>query len=238
MCSRLICTALCALTLACGSTPTPSDPRPLPPPILSGRVSDLNTGAPLTAVILTVIDGPNASRTTVSDAGGRFLFGTLTVGRFTLRARYQGYDSVFQGVNFVADTTLNIQMQPAMQTLSGTWTGTLSFMQNGAKTVAIPQLTLVHTGTSISSTFLTSGPYQGSFSGTLRDPASIASRTETGGTMTVTYDVAGRNPMTCRGTVSFTGTVNWTRAAMTASQITLECGIALTAVTMSLERQQ
>ena len=31
-----------------------------------------------------------------------------------------------------------------------------------------------------------------------RDPAAIASTAETGGTMTVTYDLAGRNPITCR----------------------------------------
>ena len=56
--------------------------------------------------------------------------------------------------------------------------------------------------------------------------------------MTVTYEVAGRNPTTCRGAGSVTGTINWTRAAMTAAQISLECGITLTIVTLALERQQ
>jgi Methyltransferase FkbM domain len=42
----------------------------------------------------------------------------------------------------------------------------------------------------------------------------------------------------CRGTDRFTGTANRTHAALTAPQITLECGITLTAVTVCLERQQ
>ncbi len=158
-----------------------------------------------------------------------------------IRIRHTGYDSVFESVTFVGDSRLDVQMRPSMQTLAGTWAGTLSFVQvsTGIRTdVVIPQLTMTQAGTAISSTFRTSGPYDGSFSGTLSDPASIASTTETGGTMTVTFDFSGRNPMICRGTGSFTGTVNWTRASMTAPQIPLECGMALTNVTIAIERQQ
>jgi hypothetical protein len=241
MCSRLMRTVLCALTLACSqSSPAPSDPRPLPPAefSLTGRVSDLNTGAPLIGAAIAVVDGTNVGRATTSGADGTYTL-VLRPGGLTIRARYGGYDSVFQGVTFVANTLVDIQMRPAGQTLAGTWAGTLSVVQAGIPTdVAIPQLTMTQAGSNISSTFSTSSPYGGSFSGTLRDPASIASTTETSGTMTVTYNLSGRNPMTCRGTGSFTGTVNWTRATMTAPPMTLDCGISLTAVTMALERQQ
>jgi hypothetical protein len=230
--------------LACSeSAPAPSSPpRPLPPAEFSliGRVSDFNTGVALMGATITVVDGTNVGRATTSGADGTYNL-VLRQGGFTIRARYDGYDSVFQGVTFVANTVVDIQMRPAGQTLAGRWAGTLSFVQSstGFRTeVAIPQLTMLHAGNNISSTFRTSGPYDGSFSGTLRDPASIASTTETGGTMTVTFDLAGRNPMTCQGTGTFAGTINWTRAAMTAPQITLECGITLTPVTIALERQQ
>ena len=231
------------MTLACSEpTPAPSDPRPLPPAefSLSGRVSDFNTGVALNGATITVVDGTNGGRATTSGADGTYLF-VLRPGGFTIGVRYDGYDSVFQGVTLVANALVDIQMRPAMRTLAGTWAGTLSFVQvsTGIRTdVAIPQLGMTHAGNNISSTFRTSGPYEGSFSGTLRDPASIASTTETGGTMTVTYNLAGRNPTTCSGMGSFTGTVNWTRAAMMAPQITLECGTTLTAVTISVERRQ
>ena len=242
MCSRRMGTALCALTLACSeSAPAPSDPRPLPPAefSLTGRVSDFNTGVPLTGAAITVVDGANVGRANTSGADGTYSL-ALRPGGFTIRARYDGYDSVFQGVTFVANTVVDIQMRPVMQTLAGTWAGMLSFVQvsTGSRTdVAIPQLTMLHSGNNLSSTFRTSGPYDGSFTGTLRD-SSIAATTGTAGTMTVAFFLSGRNPMTCRGTDRFTGTVNWTRGAMTAPQITLECGITLTAVTVSLERQQ
>ena len=246
MWSRAIGTALCVVTLACSeSAPAPSDPRPLPPLpppefSLTGRVSDVNTGVPLTGATITVVDGTNVGRAATTGADGTYSL-VLKPGGFTVRARYEGYDSVFQGVTLVANTLVDIQMRPANQTLAGTWTGTLSFVQvsTGISTeLAIPQLAMTQAGSNIASTFRTSGPYGGSFSGTLHDPAAIASTTETGGTMTLTYDLAGRNPMTCRGTSSFTGTVNWTRAALTTPQITLDCGMTLTAVTIALERQQ
>jgi len=243
MWSRGIGTALCVLTLACSeSAPAPSDPRPLPPPefSLTGRVSGVDTGIPLIGATITVVDGTNVGRAATTGADGTYSL-VLMPGGFTIRVRYDGYDSVFQGVTLVANSLVDIQMRPANQTLAGTWAGTMSFVQvsTGISTaLEIPQLAMTQAGSNIASTFRTSGPYGGSFSGTLRDPAAIASTTETGGTMTVTYDLAGRNPMTCRGSGTFTGTTNWTRATMNAPQITLDCGMTLTAVTIALERQQ
>ena len=203
-------------------------------------MSDFNSGVPLTGAAIAVVDGTNVGRATTSGADGTYGL-ALRPGGFTIRSRYGGYDSVFQGVTFVANTVLDIQMRPVMQTLAGTWAGTLSFVQvsTGTRTdVAIPQLTMLQMGNNLSATFRTSGPYEGSFTGTLNDPSSLASTTETAGTMAVAFLLSGRNPMTCRGTDRFTGTVNWTRAAMTAPQIMLECGITLTGVTVSLERRQ
>jgi hypothetical protein len=236
--------AACLVALACsGSTPTA--PPATPPPqsntfALSGRVSDADTGAPLATVTIAILDGANASRSAASDAGGAFRLNDLRLGGFTVRARHDGYDPVFRGITLVADTSVDIQMRKAKQSLAGTWTGTLSFTPaTGARQdVDIPQLTLLHVGDTISSSFLTAGPYVGSFSGTLRDPASIGSSTGVAGTMTLTINQSGRNPTTCRGEAGFTGTIDWTRAMTSTPQIAFECGTTFTNVTMSLVRQQ
>lgn len=184
------------------------------------------------------MDGVNAQRTTTSDANGGFRLGDLSVGGFTLRARYSGYDSEFRNITFVADTAIDLVMRPAMQTLAGAWTGTLAFtLSSGTRqSVAIPQLAMVHDGNRVSSNFLTSGPYLMSFSGTLGDPALLASTAAFAGTLTITMTLSGRGPLTCQGTSGFTGTVDWTHMVMTTPQVVFECGVTFTNVTTSLIR--
>ena len=232
--------ALCLTAFACGESQ--SMPPTVPPTTftLSGRVFDADTGAPLAGAAVNILDGKDAARTAVTDAGGSFRLTGLTAGGFTVRVQEAGYDSFFQGVTFVTDMSIDVRMKAAKQTLAGTWTGTLSFTTaNGApQDVAVPQLTLMQAGDAVSSTFLTSGPYQGSFVGTLRDPSSIGSTTALSGTMTVTLDLSGRPPSTCRGTADFTGTVNWTQLSIGAPRMVFECGTVFTAVTMSFVRQQ
>lgn len=238
--ARSAVVALCLSVFACGE-PAPMPPMPQPTTFtLSGRVTDADTGVPLAGAAVNILDGKDAARTAVTDAAGSFRLTGLTAGGFTFRVRDDGYDSFFQGVTFVADTSIEIRMKAAKQTLAGTWTGALSFTTaNGARQdVAVPQLTMVHVGDAVSSTFLTSGPYQGSLGGILRDPSSIGSTTTIAGTMTVILDLSGRPPSTCRGTADFTGTVNWTQLSIGAPQMLFECGTVFTNVTMSFVRQQ
>jgi hypothetical protein len=232
--------ALCLAAFACGGTDAVS---PTPPPpgtfALSGRVTDVDTGAPLAGATVTILDGKDAARAAVTDGAGSFRLAGLTPGGFTVRVRDEGYDSAFQGVTFVADMSIDVRMKAAKQTLSGTWTGVLSFTTaTGVREdVAVPQLTIVQAGDAVSSTFNTSGPFQGSFSGTLRDASSIGSTTAITGTMTVSL-LLTRPVSTCRGTADFTGTVNWTQLSIGATRIVFECGTVYTDVTMSFVRQQ
>ena len=240
MLSRSAIIALCLTAFACGG-PQPVSPTPQPAGLtLSGRVTDADTGAALAGAGVNILDGKDAGRTAVTDAAGSFRLTGLTAGGFTVRVQDQGYDSFFQGVTFVADLSIEVRMKAAQQTLAGTWTGTLSFTTaNGARQeIPVPQLTIVHAGDAVSSTFLTSGPYQGSFAGTLRDPSSIGSTTAIAGTMTVILDLSGRPPSTCRGTADFTGTVNWTQLSIDSPRMVFECGTVFTGVTMSFVRQQ
>jgi len=240
MLARSAVVALCVTSFACGGPAAISPTPQLTTFTLSGRVTDADTGAPLAGAVANILDGKDAGRTAVTDAAGAFHLIGLAAGGFTVRVRNDGYDSFLQGVTFVADMSIEVRMKAAKQTLAGTWTGTLSFTTaNGARQdVAVPQLTIVQAGNAVSSTFLTSGPYQGSFSGTVPDPSSVGSTTTISGTMTVILDLSGRPPSTCRGTTDFTGTVNWTQLSIGAPHIAFECGTVFTDVTMAFVRQQ
>ena len=241
--NRLVAGLLCATTIACGS-PAPSSSSPPPPATLfalTGRVTDTTTSSPLSGASVEVADGPNISKFAVSDAIGAFRIADLAMGGFTLRARGQGYDSGYFGINLIRDTFVDFQLSPVMTTLAGTWAGFVAFSTSaGSQTVTVLQATLMQAGASVlSNTFSsTTSPYQGSFSGTLQDPSAIGSTTGFSGTLTVVQDISGRSPGTCRGTTAFTGTTNWTRMSATAQPVVTDCGTTFTNVTMSFLKQQ
>jgi hypothetical protein len=80
----------------------------------------MNTGVPLTATTVAILDGPDAGRTATTDSVGAFQIADLRLAGFTVRFRNDGYDSVFRSVMLVSDTSLAIAMRPAMQSLAGT----------------------------------------------------------------------------------------------------------------------
>lgn len=198
--------------------------------VLSGRATDVGTGAPLSGAVVAILDGPDAGREASTGGDGAFNLTDVTFGGFTIRARLRGYDSVFQGVRLTGDTSLDIRMRRANESLAGTWTGSVSYASGGGFT--IPEFTMQHSGAIISG----SGG-SALFDGTLRDPSAIGATTEVTGTLTLRSSTGGRNPMPCDGTGSFTGTVNWTRLAIVAPKVTYACGGENT-VTVSLIRQQ
>jgi len=250
---RAVRVALCATILACGSksptapepspapTPVPSpapQPPPTPPFTLSGRVVDLNTTGPLASTSVAILDGPDAGRTAITDSSGTFEIGDLRLAGFTVRFRHEGYDSVFRGVTLASDTSLAIALRPAMQSLTGTWTGSLTAVTpntSSPQTESIPELNVTHTGAEIS------GVYPNTvvlFSGTLRDPSAIGATTAVTGAMTVTIFQSGRSTLTCTGSGAMSGTVSWTRLVIVAPQVPFDCGFTYTNVTVSLIRQQ
>lgn len=198
---------------------------------LSGRVTDVATGAALPGAVVTIPDGLNASRSTTTGADGRYTLPQLWFGGFTMRVRLAGYDSVFRGVNFAGDTEVDLQMRAAQQSLAGTWTGEITYTSRVP--LAIAEATLTHSGATIASNFPAAA-----FTGTLANPSAIGSTTQVTGTLTVRRTTGSpRNPTPCDGIGPFTGTVNWTQLVVTAPQVTYSCG-GTDSVTLSLVRQQ
>jgi len=77
---------------------------------LSGTVS--GGGAPLAGALLTVVDGPNATRTARTSSTGAYDFAGFEQSGFTLRTSLSGYDDAVQGVTLTSDTVLNITLSP------------------------------------------------------------------------------------------------------------------------------
>jgi hypothetical protein len=207
---------------------------------LSGRVTDIATGMPLSGASLDVLGDKNGNRSTTTEPDGSYRFANLLIEGFVLRARYPGYDSEFRGVQRSSDSTLNIQMRPEMQSLSGTWTGTWTYSPGAApsRTDQIPQMELTHDGAALSGGASTT-QFGNGFDGTLRDRSAIGSTTQLTGTMRIYYvQMLGRGePVQCVGTGAFAGTVNWMQMVIKAPQVVFSCTSPYTDVTLSLVRQ-
>jgi hypothetical protein len=243
--NRLVAGALCATTIACGS-PAPTSSSPPPPATsfaLTGRVSDVTTSSPLAGADVRVIDGKNNSRFAVSDATGAFRIADLAMGGFTVRVRRDGYDSAYLGINLFRDTSADVPLAPVMTTLAGTWGGDVlfTFVLPGGSTNGesnVPQATLMQSGNVVSSNMFASGSFQINFTGSLQDPSAIGSTTAISGTIMFLQDLSGRNPVTCRGTTTFTGTINWTTLSMTTAPLLVDCGTMYSKVVLSFRKEQ
>ncbi len=86
--------------------------RPTGPPRfqLSGIIMESGTTHLLTGVTVTVADGPDAGRSTLSDANGAYTLTGLTAGPFTLRLTRTDFEAQTVPVSLTADATLNLTM--------------------------------------------------------------------------------------------------------------------------------
>jgi hypothetical protein len=77
---------------------------------LFGVVARAGSSSPVQGATISILDGPNASRTTATDGNGYYSLGSLKDGSFTLRAVNAGYVTIDQPVDLTADRRLDFTM--------------------------------------------------------------------------------------------------------------------------------
>jgi hypothetical protein len=116
--SALAWTAACRVDKGTATTPSPS---PTTTFSLSGRVSSRENSAPIASATLSIVDGPNAGKSTTTDASGNYNFTALQQSGFTVNATAAEFFSQSDGVTLTSDRTLNflLRRQPTEITLTG-----------------------------------------------------------------------------------------------------------------------
>lgn len=222
---------------ACGgSGSSATSPSPTPSPTtatLSGTVVDALTSGVLAGAAISIFDGPNAGRSTTSDANGAFQLTGLAVGGFTINVRRDGYDNLSQGVTLTADQTLSVRLAKTRLALSGAWTGTYTQTLYGNQTTAsVPTATLSQTGTAVTGTFRTSGTYQGTFDGTLTSEFTDAGIS---GTLRLAVP-SSTGAVLCQSSGTFTGTPYPAFTITSPLQVSTNCTGTISNVTLVLTR--
>ena len=193
------------------SSSTPTSPTSTAPPAaspaafsLTGLVSD-ETGNPLSAVVVTVLDGGSANRSTSTDTAGRYTLTGLSSGGMTIRFQRTGYTDLTRSATVTSATTLNVSMTRSAINLSGPMTGTFAFTNRLTGQPLSSPLTasVTQNGTAISGNFTLPNGWFGSFQGTLSGLQGMATYQ---GSMTVSGLITSGNGR-CNGTrSSVTGT--------------------------------
>src|SRR3954464_9019464 len=149
---------------------------------LTGTVTDATNGAPVANANARVVDGPDAGKSGVSDASGRFTIADLAAGSFVVQFTRTDYETRSMSVALSSDTSLNVAITPQanvtrfygtynatltihQQTCSFPFTGgpTGTFKIEGSSTGSSMTITIVERGTT--RTYQGSIKGDGSFSG-------------------------------------------------------------------------
>ncbi len=156
--------ALTLLMAACsgGSSPTSPSPTPAPSPApapaptsgtLSGVVRDSVTGQPVAGVSVAFLDGPNASKASVTtDGNGAFSVPATAFGTFSVKASKDDYTATTQAVTMTGDTSLSLTVVRNKIALTGTWAccQVQLVVNNGLLTYPLVVGTITQSGTTIS----------------------------------------------------------------------------------------
>lgn len=105
------------------TAPSPTPPAPAPagvPPIvnayaLSGHVTSEATGSSISGASVSVVDGPNAGRTTTTDSNGNYTMPNLMSSSFTLSVSALAYIAATRPVSLSANATADVALLPVNQ---------------------------------------------------------------------------------------------------------------------------
>ena len=125
----LVSVCSCACGNSTGTVPSPVSPSPHTFS-LRGNVSSIGaTPASVTGATLSIVDGPDAGKSTATDGAGTYSFSGLQPSGFTVTASAANYIAQSRGVTLLSDQTLNflLRPQPAAIVLNGRVTDATTF---------------------------------------------------------------------------------------------------------------
>jgi hypothetical protein len=129
------------MTPAPGTTPSPTG-------IISGQVTDTNTGKPIVDASVTATGDSEGYGSDTTDQNGKYTISTgLTAGTYTVTASQEGYQDqsktgVSVSINQVT-ANVNFQLTPLPAQQSGTITGTVTGAANPIPEISTPMLAVM-----------------------------------------------------------------------------------------------
>jgi hypothetical protein len=100
---------------------------------ISGTINEKGTTHPVSAATVTVADGPDAGRSTVTDGSGAYTLTNVTMGTFNLRATRTGYEPVTIPVALSSDMRVDFALSLDASQFFGTYNTTLGVAQQSCE---------------------------------------------------------------------------------------------------------
>jgi hypothetical protein len=102
---------------------------------LSGTITETGSTHLVAGATVAVLDGPDAGRSTVTDAGGKYMLAAVTMGSFNLRATRTDFEPQTVAVSLTKDASVDIALKPVTNVSGffGTYNTTLSIAQQSCE---------------------------------------------------------------------------------------------------------
>ena len=115
---RFLVWPLIAITIACGGTNPPTPPSPVAPSVqisditysLSGTVREWPTRQAIADATISVVDGPDAGRSAMTDGMGRYRLAGLKAGEFSVAVSAPGHAPLTSPVVLAGNRSLDFQL--------------------------------------------------------------------------------------------------------------------------------
>lgn len=215
----------------CSGGGTPTSPTATEPTFqLTGTIRDASAGIVLPGVRVSVVDGMNSGKSSVTGVDGRYILLSLARDSLTLRTQNSNYEDHLQDIRVTQHTVLDIRLTPKRSVSSGWTQGQLYFTADGARAgnrVTNPQVT--QSGATVNGSLTTAEGGSATFSGRLEGSQFVGS---------IRAEVAFGSPLRrCRGLApSASGTMTPDYVALTAETMAFEnCAGTATNVELSLQ---
>jgi hypothetical protein len=79
---------------------------------LGGRVTNRSTSAGIAGAAVSIVDGPNAGKSTATDGSGNYKFTSLQQSGFTVAVSASNYVSQSSGITLTSNQTLDVSLMP------------------------------------------------------------------------------------------------------------------------------